>query len=259
MADTPSTRRPAPAARGKAGILKRSWRKVRTPLLRSPYTMSLVAGTLARYLRFVRFTNKMVAGTEELERAFRAYAPAIVALWHGQHLLSPCVSPRGHGVVAMVSRSSDAELNALVVERLGLVAVRGSGGRRAKRHVEKGGAKALLTLKRAVEEGKTVAMIADIPNGTPREAGLGIITLARLTGRPIVGLAVATSRRHVLEQTWDKTTINLPFGRCAATVTEPVYVPADADDGALEEKRRELTDKLNAATSEAYRLADGGK
>ena len=61
-------------------------------------------------------------------------------------------------------------------------------------------------------------MIADIPHGTPREAGLGIVTLARLSGRPIVPWRIATSRRKVLEKSWDKTTINLPFGRCAIVV-----------------------------------------
>ena len=44
---------------------------------------------------------------------------------------------------------------------------------------------------------------------------MGIVTLARLSGRPIVPVALATSRRKVLEKTWDKTTINLPFGRGA--------------------------------------------
>ena len=33
-------------------------------------------------------------------------------------------------------------------------------------------------------------MIADIPHGTPREAGQGIILLARLSGRPILPVAI---------------------------------------------------------------------
>jgi lysophospholipid acyltransferase (LPLAT)-like uncharacterized protein len=156
----------------------------------------------------------------------------------------------------MVSRSADAEMNALVIEKIGMVAVRGSGGRESTRHLEKGGARALIALRKALDSGKNVAMIADIPHGTPREAGLGIVTLARLSGRPIVPLALATSRRKVLEKSWDKTTISLPFGRARLGVGEPIYVPADADEAVMEEKRRELTASLNAATEQAYRAVD---
>jgi lysophospholipid acyltransferase (LPLAT)-like uncharacterized protein len=102
-------------------------------------------------------------------------------------------------------------------------------------------------------------MIADIPHGTPREAGMGVVLLAKLSGRPIYPAALATSRRKVLEKSWDRTTINLPFGRSAMAVGEPVFVAPDADDEQMEIKRQELTEQLNAATAEAYRLADGGR
>jgi len=56
---------------------------------------------------------------------------------------------------------------------------------------------------------------------------------------------------------WDRTTINLPFGRGAGVATEPLSVPSDADDAALENARRLLEDRLNTATRRAYQLVDG--
>ena len=156
----------------------------------------------------------------------------------------------------MVSRSADAELNALVIEKFGIETVRGSGGRAGINHFDKGGAKALITLKRALEAGRNVAMIADIPHGTPREAGLGVILLAKYSGRPIMPIAVATSRRKVLEKTWDKTVINLPFGHRAVVVGDPLYVPGDATTEELEAMRQQLTGALNEATDRAYRMVD---
>ncbi|TIW76367.1 MAG: DUF374 domain-containing protein, partial [Mesorhizobium sp.] len=91
-------------------------------------------------------------------------------------------------------------------------------------HLDKGGAKALIALKKSLTAGKNVAMIADIPHGTPRDAGLGIVLLARLSGRPLLPVAIATSRRKVLEKSWDKTTINLPFGRSAVSIGAPIFV-----------------------------------
>jgi lysophospholipid acyltransferase (LPLAT)-like uncharacterized protein len=157
----------------------------------------------------------------------------------------------------MVSRSADAELNAMVLEKFGIETVRGSGGRDGSRQMDKGGAKALLALKKALDAGKNVGMIADIPHGKPREAGMGVVLLARLSGRPIISVAIATSRRKVLETSWDKTTISLPFGRSALAVGELIHVPKDADDAEMESKRQLLTDTLNATTAKAYALADG--
>ena len=97
-------------------------------------------------------------------------------------------------------------------------------------------------------------MSADVPK-VARVAGLGIIKLAQASGRPIYPSAIATSRRHVLDN-WDRTTINLPFGRGAGVASEPVSVPADADDDALEAARRTLEERLNAATRRAYELVD---
>lgn len=238
------------------GVLKRFWRKVRKPLAESRFAKATIASLLASALRFIYWTNPPLKGCVDADSVNAAVTPAIGALWHGQHLLAPLACPPRPGLVAMVSRSADAELNALVVERLGIETVRGSGGRAGINHFDKGGAKALIALKRALEGGKNVAMIADIPHGTPREAGLGVILLAKYSGRPIMPLAVATSRRKVLEKTWDKTVVNLPFGRRAVVVGDPLYVPATATEEELEIKRQELTAALNEATDRAYRMVD---
>lgn len=244
------------AARKKkrpAGPYKAMRVRLRRRLVESGPAMKALAALITGWLRLVRRTNSLIVEIPSMEDNPE---PAILALWHGQHLLAPAVYPSGRGLAAMVSRSADAELNAMVLERFGVDAVRGSGGREARRHSDKGGARALIALKKALQAGKNVCMIADIPHGTPRDAGMGIILLARLSGRPIYGVAVATSRRRVLQKTWDKTTINLPFGRGALIVSAPVHVPADADDAEMERKRQELTAAINGATARAYALLD---
>lgn len=245
--------------RGATGArpMKAFWRRIRKPLAQSRFAKGTIASLIANFLRLVRLTTIEAKGSVDGVRTAAELSPAIIALWHGQHLLAPVLYPKGADLVAMVSRSADAELNALVIEKFGVQAVRGSGGRENARQVDKGGAQALRALKKALDAGSNVCMIADIPHGTPREAGLGIVTLARLSGRPIVPIAIATSRRKVLERTWDKTTINLPFGRRAVVVGELVHVPAKADAEGMEASRRELTARLNAATARVYELVDG--
>ncbi|ODT07625.1 MAG: hypothetical protein ABS58_06400 [Mesorhizobium sp. SCN 65-20] len=256
---SPAARPTAKRKRAKA-TPKNFWRRIREPLAKSRFAKGAIASLFAGAMRFVKLTNPFVKGSFELAGgSYLDSEPLIVGLWHGQHLLAPAIYPSHREMVAMVSRSADAELNALVINKFGIEAVRGSGGRQTKSKLEKGGATALIALKKALDAGKNVCMIADIPHGTPRDAGMGIILLARLSGRPIAPAAIATSRRTVLEKTWDKTTINLPFGRCAVYVAPLIEVAADADDDEMERKRQELTAAIDHATEQAYRMVDGAK
>jgi lysophospholipid acyltransferase (LPLAT)-like uncharacterized protein len=253
IASASPARKAARDKKRQAGPYKALRIRLRRWLIESEPAMRALAALIAGWLRLVRRTNRFVV---ELPAKESDREPAILALWHGQHLLAPAIYPGGRGLSAMVSRSADAELNAMVLERFGVEAVRGSGGRETRRHADKGGARALIALKKALQRGKNVCMVADIPNGTPRDAGMGIILLARVSGRPIYGVAVVTSRRKVLEGTWDKTTINLPFGRGALIFSAPVNVPADADDTEMERKRQELTAAIDGATARAHALLD---
>jgi lysophospholipid acyltransferase (LPLAT)-like uncharacterized protein len=209
--------------------------------------------------KYVRFVDKSVSLTVEPADAYeRAEAdmPVIIAFWHGQHLLAANVRKSHHRVKTLVSHHHDGEILAIAAERLGVGTIRGSGNHSGS-FVHKGGVAAFQAMVDALAEGYSVVLSADVPK-VSRVAGIGIIKLAQLTGRPIHPIAIATSRRIVLDN-WDRTTINLPFGRGAGVVSEAVRVAADADDAALEAARRLLEDRLNAATQRAYDIVDRPK
>jgi len=236
----------------QARLLSRGWRRIRQPLSRADWIKSLLVWLMAFYLRLVYWTNPLQKGSDDPKQVHHQYNPFIITFWHGRHIMGPFLRPQGEAIVAMFSRSADAEINARVGEKLGLEIVRGSGGRGQKQQADKGGARALITLNRALKQGKSTAMIADIAHGRAREAGRGIIVLAKLSGRPIIPYIYAFSREKILEKTWDKTAIPLPFGRSVFIRGEAFYVPADADDAMLEQKRLELSAMMNALTDEAY-------
>ena len=97
-----------------------------------------------------------------------------------------------------------------------------------------------------------VGLTADVPKRAC-VVGLGIIMLARESGRPIMPFAMATSR-FIRLNNWDHTTINLPFGRGALVGIETIWVPSDADAEAMETIRAKLEAILNEATRRAYAL-----
>src|SRR5947207_2847092 len=216
--------------------------------------VQVALGTLAaEYLRFVFKTTRFAVDPPDGYAQIDASLPVILTMWHGQHFLGPFMRRPGDRGKVLISRHRDAEINAIAAERLGVDLIRGSGDTGGE-FLRKGGVGAFREMLETLQAGDSIALTADVPK-VARVAGRGIVMLARESGRPIFPVALATSRRYVLDN-WDRTTINLPFSRGAAICGEPVRVPADADNGALEQFRRQVEDNLNAATARAYALVD---
>ena len=207
----------------------------------------------AEYLRFVWLTNRSVLEPADIYERMAPQLPVIIAMWHGQHFLVPFIR-KNYSAKVLISRHRDGEMNAVAAERLGVGAIRGSGDAGGRFDV-KGGVGAFQAMLTALAEGSSVALTADVPK-VARIAGIGIIKLAQLSGRPILPVAMASSRRKVLDN-WDRTAVNFPFGRIGIVGGDTVAVPADADDARLELCRQAVERILNAVTARAYALADG--
>jgi lysophospholipid acyltransferase (LPLAT)-like uncharacterized protein len=217
----------------------------------TPAVQRLIGFLAAEYLRLVWCTNRLTIEPADLYNIMRPQLPVIIAMWHGQHFMVPFLS-RGHRVKVLISRHRDGEYNAIAAERLGIGTIRGSGDHGSAFH-RKGGVGAFKEMVRALEQGYNVALTADVPKRS-RIAGLGIIMLARQSGRPIMPFAMVTSRYWRLKN-WDQTTINLPFGRGALVGGEIIMVPPDADAEKMEELRARLETTLNDAMTRAYAQA----
>ncbi len=208
--------------------------------------------SLARLIRFVEATSEVVYEPADLRQRLRSAHPCIVASWHGQFMMTACLHPGDVKVAAMVARHGDAELIGEAMRNLNTDLIRGAGA--GDRRRDRGGASALRAAVKALADDTSLVMTADIPPGPARVAGLGIITIARMSGCPIVPVAAAT-RRFASFDTWSRMTLNLPYSKLVFVGGEPIHVPRDADNEMLEAKRHELERALNAATVSAYALA----
>jgi lysophospholipid acyltransferase (LPLAT)-like uncharacterized protein len=205
----------------------------------------------ARYLGLVHRTNRFVLEPPDAYDRIGPLMPVIAAMWHGQHFMIHFARRAQDPAASLVSRSADGEVNAITLRHLGVRAIRGSGAR-GRDPRDKGGAGALRAMLRALEAGEMVVMTADVPK-IARVCGEGIVTLARLSGRPIVPVAVVTSRR-VRFDSWDRASLGLPFGRGAMVIGDPVFVPREADTAALADARRRVEDGLDGVHARAYTL-----
>jgi lysophospholipid acyltransferase (LPLAT)-like uncharacterized protein len=205
-----------------------------------PALGSLGLRALARTLR-IRRAEAAVAPL------WAARMPAIYVVWHGRVLLLPYLY--GHrGCAVLTSRSRDGEIVSRLIERFGLEPVRGSSTR--------GGGEALRLLTRRLRRGREVVVVPDGPVGPREVLKPGVIALARLSGAPIVPMAVGASREWRL-RSWDEFRIPKPFARCVMRFGEPVRVLVDADRATQEAARKEVEAALRGITWQVDEEARG--
>jgi lysophospholipid acyltransferase (LPLAT)-like uncharacterized protein len=228
------------------------WRTVR----KSKLVRRALGRTMAGYLWSVHKTARMRIEPENIYEIAEPEMPVILTFWHGQHFLAPFIMKPHHRAKVLISRHADADVNAIAAEALGIETIRGSGSTNRKDFHRKNGVGAMREMIATLAQGINVALTADVPK-ISRVAGLGVVTLARYSGRPIYPIAIATSRR-VIAPSWDKASIDLPFGKGGAVAGAPIRVPPDADEDALETARQLVQDRLNEVTARAEALAGHG-
>ena len=225
-------------------------KKLLRNVLRSSVVQRALGFLAAEYLRLVWLTTRFEFDPPDVYERALPHQPLIFAFWHGQHFMTPFIkNKKEYKAKVLISKHRDGEFNAIAAERLGIATIRGSGDHGGAFH-RKGGVGAFREMVQALAEGWNIATTADVPKRA-RVAGLGVIMLARDSGRPILPFAMVTSR-YIRLKNWDSTTINLPFGRGAVVGIDAVEVPPDADAETMERLRQQVETYLNEATRLAY-------
>lgn len=167
----------------------------------------------------------------------------VFATWHNRLFLVPflyrkhwCGRQRTK-VAVMVSASKDGEKLVRVLEKFDLICVRGSSSRRGK--------EALLEMTRYVNDGYDAGITPDGPRGPKYKVASGVVSLAHLTGAPIIPFAWDTTWKITLKS-WDGFMIPLPFGRATLRIAAPMTVSREAD---RENKRLELETILKSLST----------
>ncbi len=170
---------------------------------------------------------------------------AIFVFWH-RHLLSLLGRFRGYPVCVPVSESNDGEYVARVMERYGLLAVRGSSSR--------GQIKLIRGLLKAIDDGRSCAISPDGPRGPCYSVQPGFILLARRTGLPVFPLGVSVDRAWELHS-WDSFVIPRPFSRIGIHSGPPVTA-AEVEQQPIEVSCDQIGENLMKATRNAKTLLD---
>jgi lysophospholipid acyltransferase (LPLAT)-like uncharacterized protein len=162
----------------------------------------------------------------------------IFCIWHNRLALSMklyyAFGVRNHkssGLAVLVSASRDGAFLSAILERFGVQPVRGSSSRR--------GAQAILELATWAERGYDLAITPDGPRGPLYVVQDGTMTLAQITGLPVVPASYRLQWKIQLKS-WDRFQIPLPFSRCEIYLGKMLTVPRDISDQEREKLRQVL-------------------
>lgn len=207
--------------------------------LRQRIVLSMIVWAGYWFIRLLGPTLRVSVSYEEGAQKTLDERPLVASFWH------ECMIPatylfRDMGVRVMSSFSYDGEYMGRIIRRFGFVAVKGSSSRNPVR--------ALLGLRRALDDGWTVAFTLDGPRGPRREVKPGPAGLARSSGRPMTAFHAAVDKAWVL-RSWDQMLIPKPFSRVLVRVGRLITVPADAGDADLDRYSAELQSTLDRVCS----------
>lgn len=163
--------------------------------------------------------------------------PCIYAMWHCNQCAIYGFQNKPK-VNVLVSRSKDGDVVANGIAPMGFKLIRGSKGKR-------GAVEASKQMIDVLKNGEMCAMMVDGPRGPAQIVKDGVIKIAKLSGAPIVPVAwYSTNFNLVRLPSWDG--LKMPFFdvRLINLYGDPIYVPEDADDAAIEEARLKLQASL---------------
>lgn len=211
--------------------MKKWWRAIRPRLVAWP--IWFLASCLCHTLRL------RVEGLEKYGKLDRA----MILSWHGRSLIG-AFQTRGKGYYALISMSNDGNMQDRIFRLFGYRTIRGSTGR--------GGVKALAECIRVLKSGAVISFTPDGPRGPSHVAQMGCIAMARKSGARLIPIGISAKNRW-LARSWDRYMIPKPFSPAVMIYGDPITVPADADEGGMEEARLQLEQALTDIEIEADR------
>lgn len=199
------------------------------------FLLWLITWTVYLLIRAIGPTIRFAVSWEDGAPGSLEERPFVYSFWH------TCMIPamylwRDLKIRVMSSDSFDGEYTGRIMMKFGFVKIRGSSSKFAVR--------AVLGMRRELENGWVVAFTLDGPRGPRYVVKPGPVLLARATGVPMVVFHIALTDAWVLN-TWDRLMIPKPFSRALMRVSSCIAVPTDADDAQRERSMQELQASLD--------------
>lgn len=213
--------------------------------MRSAVIQNTAGFLLAAYMVLIKYTTRWeVIGLDRVAHIMGNGDGLIALTWHSRFLmLNSAWKKRYQMPYVLISKSRDGEIVTRTSHFLGLKTIRGSA-KRAGSSKGKGGAAAFRNMQSALDAGGCIVITPDGPKGPRQRLGGGPLTLAKLSGAPILSCIFSVKNRKVMKS-WDKFVLPLPFGKGQIIWGEPIYVGKDITDSELAALNLKIETEMN--------------
>ncbi len=222
-------------------MLKRYKKK----LLRSAFFQWFFGGLIAIYVELCwKFGRYDEINRKAVEHYWQQDKPVILALWHGRLLLMPKLyRRRSPQLKALISDHPDGRLVSKAGRFFGIHTVSGSSTRGATAAVKK--------MLRFARLGHSLFITPDGPKGPRQHAQMGVVEIARMSGLPIIPVAISTQKGTQALKSWDHFLVPKIKDSGVIIWGEPIHIPRKVSEQELEAFRVKVESQMNLLQIEA--------
>lgn len=175
------------------------------------------------------------------DKANRNTSNHIFMFWHGT-MLVPWFINRNKNCTAVVSKSSDGEILAKLLEKWNYKLIRGSSSKDSK--------EVMQNMTSALESGESLAITPDGPRGPIHKLKIGSLIAAVRSGSKIILCGTAYSKKIIMKS-WDRFEIPKPFSKAVLVLSKPKFFAEGLSRSDYDKINYELENELNSLQSQA--------
>jgi lysophospholipid acyltransferase (LPLAT)-like uncharacterized protein len=214
--------------------------------LKSEFGQKILSRILAGFIWLVYVSSRKTFVIDDGSKPYmRGEGNGIFSFWHGRMMLLPAICPPKHKMRVLISHHRDGLLISRTIGHFGQATVSGSSS--------KGGKEAVSEILRALENGDNISITPDGPRGPTQVATKGIVTLARLSKKPILPVTFSATRNRRLNS-WDRFMLAMPFGRIVFYIGPPMLIDENADEDTA---RMQVETAMNSLVEKADEAVHG--
>lgn len=223
------------------------------------FAQKIIALIVYLYLQIVYKTSKKkFIGFEKIYDAIKNKEAIIFAFWHNRLIMIPFIARKtkrkfkNHEFMTLASKHGDGRFVGSVMEKFGLISILGStkDGRKTSRGIDYGSMRKIIE---GLKKGYSLGITPDGPRGPNQKVNGELVNIARLTKAKIIAISYSSSDFKIIQKSWDKFKIPLPFSKLCFVVDD-FYFEANRDsnnDENIALQKNIITERLNLVQKKA--------
>lgn len=222
------------------------------------FIKKIITFTIYLYLLIVyKTSSKKFIGFEKICGAIENKESIIFAFWHNRLIMMPFIAQKvkkktkDYEFMTLASKHGDGRFVGSLMEKFGLISILGSTkhGRKSSRGIDYGNMRKIIE---GLKKGYSLGITPDGPRGPNQQVNGELINIAKLAKAKIVAVSCSSSNFKIIQKSWDKFKIPLPFSKLCFVVDDFYFeAKRNSDEEDVAQQKIIITERLNLVQKKA--------